>query len=121
MNDALASAIPTLLIFVVGPGVIWWIRRHRPAAGAGLRVTSRTALTKSGVVAVVEADGRRFLVGATDHGMTLLTELDELPDTITDETPEHIPGTGPRKGLIEALREMTVRRPPPPRPSRVHH
>lgn len=93
---------------------------------SGLRVASRTALTRNGVVAVVETDGRRFLVGATDHGISLLTELDRELEDDTDVVPmEHIdlteenqprlpatpPASGPGKSPIETLRAMTVRKP----------
>ena len=94
---------------------------------SGLRVASRTALTRNGVVAVVETDGRRFLIGATDHGISLLTELDRddtndidavVPMESIDLMDEHdaiVPMApslpGPGKSPIETLRAMTVRRP----------
>jgi flagellar biogenesis protein FliO len=120
-----ASTIPTLLIFVVAPLVIWWLRRSRIAVTGGLRVTSRTGLTRNGVVAVVEADGRRFLVGATDHGISLLTELGH-PDgepTVEESEPglDLVPGTGPGTSPIDALRNMTVRKPTRPRIQRANH
>lgn len=120
------STISTLLLFVGAPLVIWWLRRSRPGALGALRVSSRTALTRNGVVAVVETDGRRFLVGATDHGINLLTELDRQDDDeevvvpmepfqITDEPSATVPiapsHQGPGKSPIEALRAMTVRKP----------
>src|SRR5690606_14506773 len=67
--------LPAVLIFVGAPLLIWWMRKGRAATSGSLRVISRTALTRNGVVAVVETDGRRFLVGATDHGIGLLSEL----------------------------------------------
>lgn len=125
-----SQAISTMLLFVGAPLVIWWIRRKRPGMAAGLRVSSRTALTRNGVVAVVESDGRRFLVGATDHGINLLTELDRTPEhdldvvvpmetidlcNITEENHPTAPLApsvpGPGKSPIETLRAMTVRKP----------
>lgn len=122
-----SQAIPTLLLFVGAPLVIWWVRRSRPGLGPALRVGSRTALTRNGVVAVIETDGRRFLIGATDHGINLLTELDRTrgDDTdvvvpmetvdIMDETAPTVPPApsiqGPGKSPIETLRAMTVRKP----------
>jgi flagellar biogenesis protein FliO len=55
-----------------------WAQRSRglTGGGAGIRVVARTALTRTSVVAVVEADGRRFLIGAADQGVRLLGELE---------------------------------------------
>ncbi len=121
------STVSTLLVFVGAPLVIWWIRRTKVGGlGGGLRVASRTALTRNGVVAVIETDGRRFLVGATDHGINLLTELDRdlddedvvvpmEPMSFMDEEQPMVPLTpshaGPGKSPIETLRAMTVRKP----------
>lgn len=111
--------LPALVIFVGAPLVIWWLRRSRDATPGSLRVVTRTALTRNGVVAVLETDGRRFLVGATDHGVSLLSELeahgkpDDPPTGVdTDDSaagPIDI-GPGPRTSPIDALRNMTVRR-----------
>jgi flagellar protein FliO/FliZ len=120
-----ASTIPTLFIFVVAPLVIWWLRRSRVGITGGLRVTSRTGLTRNGVVAVVETDGRRFLIGATDHGINLLTELAHPDDEPNTEEPSSdldlTVGTGPGTSPIDALRNMTVRKPTRPRTPRAHH
>ncbi len=119
------STIPTLLIFVAAPLVIWWLRRSRVSVTAGLRVSSRTALTRNGVIAVVETDGRRFLVGATDHGINLLTELAHPDDEPNTEEPSSgldlTMGTGPGTSPIDALRSMTVRKPTRPRIPSAHH
>ena len=153
------------------------LRRHRAATPDGLRVVSRTALSKSSVVAVVAVGRRRLLVGAGDHGVQLLAEvtgegdlagvgggagaghLDAVTDlstTTTDEdlslygttpslgrtdadgtTPAGSPldddalealvtgaapamtTAGPRIGLVDRLRAMTVRTPTQGRPFHV--
>ncbi len=116
----LGRVLPPLFVIVGAPLVIWWARRRRPT-GSALRVTARTALTKGSVLAVVEVDRRRLLVGATDQGINLLSEL---PTEGSDEgdAPE-IPATtpGPWTSPIDHLRNLTVRRPARPRPPRVHH
>jgi flagellar biogenesis protein FliO len=124
------GAIPTLLIFCGAPLLIWWLRRTRNRVGSALKVVSRTALTRNGVVAVIETEGRRYLVGATDHGISLLSAL-ESADTsqtdsqdITDDVmPVIVPSSlkGPGTSPIEALRAMTVRKPVGARTSRGHH
>ena len=138
MSDTLTQMIPALLIFVGGPLLIWWLKRRRPTVGGGLRVSARTALTRNSVIAVVELDDKRLLIGATDHGITLLSELGagtqsptqpQLPLSPTIEvgqdarnTEDTVPSgpIGPRTSPLEQLRVMTTRRVTRPRPPRVH-
>ena len=139
MSDALTQMIPALVIFVGGPLLIWWLKRGRPTVGGGLRVSARTALTRNSVIAVVELDDKRLLIGATDHGVTLLSELaagttsspaeQQLPLSLTIETGQDARNTedpvpsgsdGPRTSPLEHLRVMTTRRVNRPRPPRVH-
>lgn len=107
--------------------------------GPQLRIVGRTGLTRTTLVAVVAVDDRRFLVGAGDHGVQLLEELDpldtphgeddlDLPlddvdldtdDVTTSSTVLPFPlgahgsgtatTTGPRIGPLDRLRAMTVR------------
>lgn len=139
MSDTLVQMIPALAIFVGGPLLIWWLKRGRPAIGGGLKVSARTALTRNSVIAVIELDDKRLLIGATDHGVTLLSELDAgAPspahpqlllsqntesghDARNMEDPVHIEPDGPRTSPLEQLRVMTTRRVTRPRPPRVHH
>ena len=140
MSDSLGQMIPALVIFVGGPLLIWWLKRGRTSVGGGLKVSARTALTRNSVIAVIEVDERRLLIGATDHGVSLLSELGtaqppsgqrELPFSHTIEsgqeardTEDHTvlaEPTGPRTGPLEQLRVMTTRRVTRPRPPRVHH
>jgi flagellar biogenesis protein FliO len=129
----LTQTLSTLAIFVGAPALIWWLRRKRPdLMGAGMRVTARTALTRNSVVAIVEVDGRRFLLGATDQGINLLSPLDATPPPAAKTTDERQPidltddeedqtaipvaalVPGPGKRPIETLRAMTVRKPTRP-------
>lgn len=139
MGDTLTQMVPALVIFVGGPLLIWWLKRRRPTVGGGLRVSARTALTRNSVIAVVELDDRRLLIGATDHGVTLLSDLQtgtpspvqpQLPLSHTIETGHDARNTedpvlkgsdGPRTSPLEHLRVMTTRRVTRPRPPRVHH
>lgn len=123
--------LPALGIFVGGPLLIWWFKRGRPAASGALRVSSRTALTRNSVIAVIETDGKRFLVGATDSNVSVLSELPDTPLVTEQDAPltemndSTVPtglGTeGPRTGPLDQLRVMTTRRVTRPRPPRVHH
>lgn len=118
----MGSFLPSLVLFVGGPILIWWLRRKRPTTMSGLRVSARTALTRNSVVAVVESGHRRFLLGATDHGVDLIAELE--PGEEPTNNMEDIQGLdvpeGPRTSPLETLRAMTARRAGKPRSFHAH-
>ncbi len=75
--EVLARLIPGLVVIVGGLLALrWYVGRGAGGAGQGLRVVGRVGLARNAVVAVVETGGRRFLVGAGEHGVALLGELD---------------------------------------------
>ena len=121
------SLVTTFLVFVCAPLLIWWLRRSKAGFTSGMRVASRTALTRNGVIAVVETDGRRFLVGATDHRIDLLTELapeeGELDEVTEAPITALVPPSdaGPWTSPLDALRNMTVRKATRPGSTRAHH
>lgn len=88
MGDAsllsvLGQLVPSLAAIL---GALFLVKRFAAkgrlgGAGTDLKVISRTGLTRNATVAVVEVAGRRFLVGATDQRVELLSEID------TDATP----------------------------------
>jgi len=130
------------LLLVTGilvAGLLLAGRAGRTVRGSSaIRVTSRQGLAKGVVVAVVEVEGRRFLIGAGDQQVSLLSELEPAPEAAFDETgvtstreptwlrqfagqlatagtgrthrrgPETTT-TGPRIGPLDRLRAMTVR------------
>lgn len=124
--DVLGRLLPSLGVIV---GALLLVRRWaRRQAGptSGMRVVSRTGVARGAVVAVVAIGSRRFLVGAGEHGVSLLSELD--PDDPGSEPsvaavdgasrtatfpaatePAALHATGPRMGLVDRLRAMTVR------------
>ncbi len=64
--------------------LLWWLsRRMRASAGTrrreGLAITGRQQLGRRSGVAMVEAAGRRLVVGYTDQGITLLHDAGEIP------------------------------------------
>lgn len=128
-GDALARLIPSLVVLVGALlAVRWWARRQGGVVSRDVRVLSRTGLSRGAVLVTVQAGERRLLLGVTDHAVNLVTELPadpaeldvtEFPDA-TDATgtaPGHGGTQGPRMGLVDRLREMTVRS-APPRPPR---
>jgi flagellar biogenesis protein FliO len=120
VTDFFSQVLPALLIVIGLPlGVLWWNRRTRTGVPGRLSVTDRAAFGRTSWVAVVEVDRRRFLVGAAEHGINLISELERAPEPVDDGEP--VPGLpyatdgnedkGPRSGLIRRLQQMTLRAP----------
>lgn len=126
--DVLGRLLPTLAL-IVGAllAVRWYAQRARGAGGTtnSVRILARAGVSRGATVAVVETAGRRFLVGAGDHGVQLLSELD--PAESDAGLPVHqgagadlapVPGSptmslpgGALRGLVDRARTMTVRTP----------
>lgn len=144
LGDILLRTLPSLTM-IVGALLLlrYWAQRGRQGSDAGVEVLTRTGITKGAVVAVVVVGGRRLLVGASEHGVNLLTELDDQPiaiDAIADvsqgATMDPVapaasprPATSlsaaswthtdrPRMAPIDRLRHLTVRRAVPSHPRR---
>lgn len=116
--NLLTDVLPGFAVVLTVPVVLWWyVRRQRGSTPNRLRVTDKAALGKSTWVAVIEVDEKRFLVGAGESGVGLISELEALPevaaDPATDADAALLNGiTGqPRIGLIRRLQLMTVRGP----------
>lgn len=113
--EVLARLVPTLALIV---GALLLVRRWGQRGGAlqsaGIKVLARAGLTRGAMVAVVEVGGQRYLVGASEQGVSLLGQVDEheLPEELLQvaamEAP-HAHHDRPRMGMIDRLREMTVR------------
>ncbi len=73
---------PLLLLVVMAliAAIPLALRRHRATQPDGLRVLSRTALSRSAVVAVVGVGERRLLVGAGDQGVHLIADVTGVDD-----------------------------------------
>lgn len=66
-------------------GALWfghrWITKGRPGLrlqAKAISVAARHGLGAKAGVAIVEADGRRYLLGVTEHAVTVLDRLDAL-------------------------------------------
>ena len=106
--------------------------RAKKAPAPELEITCRRPLSKGASVALVQALGKRYLVGVTDHAVSVLASLpDEAVPQVANEYPIVLPedsrtlpsleglspatrGDGPPvnawKLAIDSLRERTVRR-----------
>lgn len=126
--DVLARLAPALALIVGALLLVRrWAQRGASSSGAGIKVLARTGLTRGAMVAVVEIGGSRYLVGASEHGVSLLSELPEdalsdaahttttatacssAPSAATDAPRELAPRDRPRMGPIDRLRQMTIR------------
>ena len=85
---AIVVKLTAVTLVMVG-GLLFAARYSRGGgrSGSGVRVTGRHGISKGAVVAVVEVDGRRFLVGAGDQQVTLLGELDPAAEAEEAEAP----------------------------------
>ena len=125
--DIASNVIPALMIVIGAPLAIWfWTRRSRYSAVNRLRITDKAALGKGLWVAVVEIDDQRYLVGAGDGSVGLISQLADAAPVIDElaETEEVDLGAvdplstltngineRPRMGLVERLQHMTLRTP----------
>ena len=125
------EVIPALVIVFGAPVAIWWyMRRSRKGSVGRLQITDKAVLGKSVWVAVVEVDDKRFLVGAGESGVGLISELEALPMAVherADQPADRMAGEPvvqenatsttngiteqPRMGLVRRLQLMTVRSP----------
>lgn len=134
--EILANVLPAFLLVIGTPlGIWWWLRRSRSGPTARLRITDKAALGRNTWIAVAEVDGQRFLIGAGEHGVGLISQLETAPltdasraDALDDAAHERRPlvdaitsthamdsTSAPRMGLIRRLQLMTLRtsaRPP---------
>ena len=119
---ALARILPTLAL--IGGALLlvrrWAQRGGRVGSVDGVKILSRTGLTRGSVLAVVEVAGHRYLLGASDQGVRMLTELDPNAMTALPVAPPAAPlppramdragiVQGPWMGLVNRLQQMTVR------------
>jgi flagellar biogenesis protein FliO len=119
-------------------------RSGRRVSGSGrvpIRIAGRAGIARGAHVAVVEVDGQRFLVGAGEHGVSLLAELPSTADAgagrdtvdlaelegddfTADRTPDPLmdPSVSiqPRMGLVARLQRSTLRTAGTSRPRAPH-
>jgi len=116
--NLLTDVLPGFAVVITVPLVLWWyVRKQRGAMPNRLRITDKAALGKNTWVAVIEVDEQRFLVGAGESGVGLISELEALPEAVLApaKDAEEVSSNGlteqPRTGLIRRLQLMTLRGP----------
>lgn len=110
--------LPGFAVVIAVPLVLWWyVHRTRSETPNRLRISDKAALGKNVWVAVVEVDEQRFLVGAGESGVGLISELEALPEAVASPSAETADAEAngiteqPRIGLVRRLQLLTVRGP----------
>lgn len=129
--------VVTLLLAAVA--IVLRVRNRKTTTLRAIKVTSRVTISRGSMIAVVEVDGRRLLVGAAPNQVNLITELDavapEDPSLATPLTPKPFSAAAAlakltsakgtdsnlRTGTLSPLQHETPRpphqaQPPQPRP-----
>lgn len=92
-TSALVLGLRVVLALAVVLGLLWWLARRTGGGKPRAKVTTvsvvgRQSLGRHSGVAVVEVEGRRLLLGVTDQGVSLLTELGVAAEKATAERVE---------------------------------
>jgi flagellar protein FliO/FliZ len=89
--ETIALALRVLLSLAVVLGLLWFLHRRLSrgtrARGAGKLVTvvSRQGIGQKASVVVVDTDGKRFLLGVTEHAVNVLhTSEAPAPEPVAD-------------------------------------
>lgn len=102
-------------------GLMWLVHRKLRGAGAGLRarvlsVVARQSVGPKASVVLVDTDGKRFLLGVTEHGISVLHTSDVPPLVVPDPDHDAVPGaaalpaTATRRSLRQASFESELER-----------
>lgn len=100
--DTVFLALRVLLSLAAVLGVIWYAQRrisrgNRARAGKTINVVGRQGIGAKASVAVIDMDGKRFLLGVTEHQVTILH---------TSDAP-----VAPAEAFSQALEEQTGEKP----------
>lgn len=109
-------AVRVVFSLAVILGLLWFIartssRKFGGTARSAIKVVARQQLARTASLAVVEVGDRVLVVGVSEHGVNLLTEMDpsELPEPVVAE-----PATSAQQtsgSVVRAARSILARRP----------
>ncbi len=110
-----ALMLTSLVVLVLVCVVAWvalrlvarWLEGRR--MGGGVSVVARVPLEPRRALYVVEAGGRRLLIGSSEGGVSLVTELDAVEAPAVDASAASVGPRGPR-GFGELLQLALGRR-----------
>lgn len=82
-GSLLSLFVPLIAVTAALLGMLWWLRRGRALSGNGpMKVVQAVAVGARERVVVLDAQGRRFMLGVTPSKIELLAEL-RVTDTTT--------------------------------------
>ena len=90
--ETVALALRVLLSLAVVLGLLWFLHRRlsrgtRARGGSAVTVVSRQGIGQKASVVIVDADGKRFMLGVTEHAVNVLHTSDApVPDAVTEAT-----------------------------------
>ncbi|MCU1396920.1 MAG: hypothetical protein JWN62_29 [Acidimicrobiales bacterium] len=105
--------VVTLLLAAVA--IFLKLRNRTNTTTRAIKVTSRVTISRGSMIAVVEIDGRRLLIGAAPNQVNLITELAETAPTDPMAPPVSNPAPGAASAAIARL--TSTIRPGAPRDS----
>ena len=96
--DSLLLALRVIVALGVVIAAIWFVRRRTSPGGRTrqarkpISVVARQNLAPKVSVAVVDFGGKRFLLGVSEHGVTVLHDdvLEPQPEPVAEVTPEPV-------------------------------
>lgn len=119
----LAVNLVVSLTVVIGllVGGAWLVRKQGTRLGllaggaagrkGGIKVLDRTPVTRGSSVLLIQVGDRTMVVGATEQGMSLLAEGDDLKPADDGAEQADAPQAARQlAGLVDRVRERTVRR-----------
>lgn len=124
--DSLILGLRVLVALGAVLGLMWFLQRRigaakgrgRRSAGRTLSVVSRQSVGQKASVVVIDAGGQRFLLGVTEHNISVLHSAEAPAEAVESATAEHRvaasvlgPGAVSRGtgSFAEVLQETAVR------------
>jgi flagellar protein FliO/FliZ len=114
--DDVFTVLRVVVSLAVVVGVIWFVQRKFVRGGGGkgrvrkraISIVARQSVGRNSSVAVVEFQGKQFLLGVTEHGISV---LDQVAEAATVEEPAVIEPAAiePAEPTIRAVRPITRR------------
>lgn len=101
--DLATIALRVVVALVVIVAAVWFVQKRfgsrAPRAQKALRIVSRQGVGARASVVMLDADGKRFLLGVSERGVTVLhtsDHIDEVPQSF-DEALESASSTRPER------------------------
>ncbi|MBK4348673.1 FliO/MopB family protein [Lacisediminihabitans changchengi] len=111
--DAVFAVLRVILSLAVVVGLLWMVQRRLTKGSKSVRnaklvrVVTRQGIAQKASVVVIDVEGHRFLLGVTEHSVTVLNTT-ELPAEVTVSEPVSAPGSAAAFGTALATAKKTA-------------